>query len=119
MLIKYENDSRKVTKGQTFVAIAGHTVDGHDYIESAIANGAERLIISKPGDYQIPYELVDDTEKYLKEALVKDYSSNFNDLNFIGITGTNGKTTSCYLIYQMLKCLGEKSCLYGNDWFLL
>ncbi|MBQ4583303.1 MAG: UDP-N-acetylmuramoyl-L-alanyl-D-glutamate--2,6-diaminopimelate ligase [Bacilli bacterium] len=117
MLIKYENDSRKVTKGQTFVAIAGHTVDGHDYIESAIANGAERLIISKPGDYQIPYELVDDTEKYLKEALVKDYSSNFNDLNFIGITGTNGKTTSCYLIYQMLKCLGEKVAYMGTIGF--
>ena len=117
MLIKYETDSRKVTKGQTFVAIVGHTVDGHDYIESAITNGAERLIVSKPGDYSIPYELVNDTEEYLKNALVSEYSSNFNDLNFIGITGTNGKTTSCYLVYQMLKCLGEKVAYMGTIGF--
>ena len=117
MLIKYETDSRKVTKGQTFVAIVGHTVDGHDYIESAITNGAEKLIVSKPGDYSIPYKLVNDTEKYLKEALVKEYSPNFNDLNFIGVTGTNGKTTTCYLIYQMLKNLGEKVAYMGTIGF--
>ena len=43
-MIKYETDSRKVKKGQTFVAIKGYTVDGHDYIKSAIENGASEII---------------------------------------------------------------------------
>lgn len=117
MLIKYETDSRKVTKGQTFVAIKGHTVDGHDYINNAIANGAINLIVSKPGDYSIPYKIIDDTEKYLQEALVNEYSSYFQDINFIGITGTNGKTTSCYLIYQILRKLGHKVAYMGTIGF--
>ena len=50
-MFKYENDSRKVTKGQTFVAIKGLTVDGHDFIDKAIANGASEIICEKDLDY--------------------------------------------------------------------
>ena len=117
MHIKYETDSRKVKPGQIFVAIVGHTVDGHDYIKQAITNGASQLIVSKDGDYSVPYELVNDTEQYLNEALVKDYSHEFNDLDFIGITGTNGKTTTCYLTYQMLCKLGVKAAYMGTIGF--
>ena len=52
-MFKYENDSRKVTKGQTFVAIKGLTVDGHDYIDKAIANGASEIICEKDLDIVI------------------------------------------------------------------
>ena len=44
-MFKYESDSRKVTKGQTFVALKGMTVDGHDFIDSAIKNGASHIIL--------------------------------------------------------------------------
>ncbi len=117
MQIKYETDSRKIKKGQIFVAIVGHTVDGHDYIDNAIKNGASKLIVSKEGNYSIPYEVVPDTEKFLNEALVNEYSKEFADLNFIGVTGTNGKTTTCYLTYQMLNTLGEKVAYMGTIGF--
>ena len=117
MQLNYETDSRKIKKGQTFIALVGHTVDGHDYIEQAISNGATKLIVSKEGNYSIPYELVPDTEKYLNEVLVKEYSKDFENLDFIGITGTNGKTTTCYLIYQMLINFGVKAAYMGTIGF--
>ena len=117
MQLKYETDSRKVKEGQIFVALVGHTVDGHDYIDQAIANGASKLIVSKEGNYSIPYELVKDTEKYLNDALVSEYAKDFKDLDFIGVTGTNGKTTTCYLIYQMLSKLGVKVAYMGTIGF--
>ena len=54
-MFKYENDSRKVQKGQTFIAIKGLTVDGHDYIDKAISNGASEIICEKDLDIDIPY----------------------------------------------------------------
>ena len=117
MSIKYETDSRKVKPGQIFVAIVGHTVDGHDYIDQAIKNGASKLIVSKEGNYGISYEIVNDTEEYLTNALVKEYSKEFENMDFIGVTGTNGKTTTCYLIYQMLSKLGCSVAYMGTIGF--
>ena len=117
MQIRYETDSRKVKEGQIFVALVGHTVDGHNYIDEAIKNGASKLIVSKEGYYSIPYELVTDTEKYLNNVLVNEYSNLFDDIDFIGVTGTNGKTTTCYLIYQILNKLGAKTAYMGTIGF--
>ena len=63
-MFKYENDSRKVKPGQTFIAIKGLTVDGHNYIEKAIENGATHIICEKDLDIDIPYTKVDDSSKY-------------------------------------------------------
>ncbi len=116
-MIKYETDSRKVKKGQVFVAIKGHTVDGHDYIENAITNGAIKIIAEKKVKVEVPVEIVEDSEEYLKEALKKEYAETINKLRIIGITGTNGKTTSCYLTYQLLKELGVKVAYMGTIGF--
>ncbi len=113
-MIIYETDSKKVKKGQVFVAIKGYTVDGHDYIEEAIQNGASKIVGEKDLKLSIPYEKTENTEEYLKEHLVKEYSKEFKNLKIIGITGTNGKTTSCFLIYQMLKKLGKKVAYLGT-----
>ncbi len=114
-MIKYETNSKLVTEGQTFVAIKGNTVDGHDYIEEAIKNGAQKIICEKDINVSIPYEKVEDTKEFLKNALVKEYSKYINDnLKIIGVTGTNGKTTSCYLIYQMLNRLNVKCAYLGT-----
>ena len=113
-MFKYENDSRKVSKGQTFVAIKGLTVDGHDYIDKAIANGASEIICEKDLDIDIPYIKVKDTSKYLKETLSKEYKNVLDDLCLIGVTGTNGKTTSCYLMYQMLLNCGIDAAYIGT-----
>ncbi len=116
-MFKYECDSRKITKGQTFIAIKGLTVDGHDFIGKAIENGATKIICEHKIDYDIDYEIVPDTEKWLKETLKKEYGEYIDKLNLIGVTGTNGKTTSCYLTYQMLLMLGENTAYIGTIGF--
>ena len=70
-MFKYECDSRKVTEGQTFVAIKGLTVDGHDFIGSAIEKGAKKIICEHKIDFDIDYEIVPNTETWLKETLKK------------------------------------------------
>jgi len=116
-MIKYETDSRIVKPGQVFVAIPGYTVDGHDYIEMAIKNGASGLVVSKDVNYDLPTTKVDDTQNFLTETLVKEYSSEFSNMKFVGVTGTNGKTTTCYLIYQLLKSLNVKVAYLGTIGF--
>ena len=116
-MIKYETNSKLVQKGQIFVAIKGNTVDGHDYIEEAIKNGASKIISEKELNINVPYEKVNDTKEYLKKHLVDEYSDLINKLKIIGVTGTNGKTTSCYLMYQMLNNLGVNAAYLGTIGF--
>ncbi len=118
-MIKYETNSKLVQKGQIFIAIKGHTVDGHNYIKEAINNGAIKVICEKEIEEDIPHEIVKDTKIYLKDILVKEYSNEINKLKIIGVTGTNGKTTSCYLMYQMLQKLGKKAAYLGTLGFYL
>lgn len=113
-MIKYETNSKLIQKGQIFVAIKGHTVDGHDYINEAIKNGASKIICEKEINSSIPYEIVNDTNEYLKNVLVAEYSDEINKLKLIGVTGTNGKTTTCYLTYQMLQKLGKSVAYLGT-----
>ena len=82
-MFKYESDSRKVTKGQTFVALKGMTVDGHDFIDSAIKNGASHIICDKDIDVSVPYTKVENTDTYLREILNKEYGNDINKMNFI------------------------------------
>ncbi len=115
----YEVDSRKIKKGQIFVALKGNTVDGHDYIEDAINNGASKIIAEKHITSSIPLEVVENTEEYLKEKLKQEYADKINKLNIIAITGTNGKTTTAYLTYQFLNKLNEKTAYLGTIGFLI
>ncbi len=117
-MIKYETDSRKVNSGQTFVAIKGYTVDGHDYIESAIKNGASEIIAEKEVNASVPVTVVENSAKYFQKKLVEEYSDDFKNLKLVGITGTNGKTTSAYLTYQMLNKLGKKTAYMGTLGFM-
>lgn len=117
-MFKYETNSKLVKPGQTFVAIKGYTVDGHDFIESAIKNGATHIIAEKEVKCDVPVTVVENSAKYYQELLVKEYSDTFKDLKLIGITGTNGKTTSAYLTYQMLNLLGKKACYIGTIGFM-
>lgn len=117
--MKYAIDSRKVKPGQIFVAIKGHTVDGHDYISDAINHGAIKIIAEKNVSSSVPVEIVESTEEYLKKELKKEYADTINKLKIIGITGTNGKTTTAYLTYQFLNKLGNKTAYLGTIGFKL
>ncbi len=112
--MKYETNSKKIHEGQIFVAISGNTVDGHNYIMEAIKNGAKEIIAEKEVEASVPVKIVPDTEEYLKERLIEEYSENLKDLKLIGVTGTNGKTTTCYLVFQMLNKLGLKTAYIGT-----
>ncbi len=112
--MNYETDSRKIQPGQTFVAIKGHTVDGHDFIDSAIKNGASKVVAEKNVLCEVPVEVVSNTEEYLKHALKEECAKEFDDLHIIGITGTNGKTTTAYLLYQLLNQLENKTAYIGT-----
>ncbi|MFI3260374.1 MAG: UDP-N-acetylmuramoyl-L-alanyl-D-glutamate--2,6-diaminopimelate ligase [bacterium] len=113
-----KNNSKKVLEGDTFVAIKGHTVDGHNYIEDAIKRGAKK-IICEHGEYEVETVVVENSEKYITNYLVETYKDMLKEINFVGITGTNGKTTTCYLAYQMLNKLGVKTAYIGTIGFYL
>lgn len=113
-----QSDSRKVKDGDVFIALKGLSSDGHDYINRAILNGASKIIASKRDAYNFAnVEYVDDTNEYLNNILINSYLPLYKDINFIGITGTNGKTTTCYLIYQMLNELKSKTAYIGTMGF--
>ena len=117
-MFKYETNSRLIKPGQTFVAIKGYTVDGHDYIEDAIKNGATAVIAQKEVKCDVPVTVVENSAEYYQKLLVKEYKDEFKDLKLIGITGTNGKTTSAYLTYQMFLALGKKAAYIGTIGFM-
>lgn len=115
-MIKIKIDSRKCEKGDCYVAIRGNTVDGHDFVWDAIEHGARTVVVDHKLDLPVSvYQIVvDNTEKWLEDRLVHSYSNEINEMNLIGITGTNGKTTTAYLTYQLLNKLGEKTAYIGT-----
>lgn len=116
MEIDLKTDSRKVKPGDTFIAIRNVNRDGHDYIPMAIANGATKVIVEQ-GQYEVETEVVPDTRQYLKDYLYQNYYPEFKDMKLIGVTGTNGKTTIGYLIYQVLTMLGHPCAYMGTIGF--
>ena len=96
--LNIKDDSRKVKSGDTFVALK-KVNDGHDYILDAIKNGATKIIANQ-GSYDVETIIVKDTHKYLVDYLYDNYYDQIKDLKLIGMTGTNGKTTTCFLLYQ-------------------
>ena len=117
-MIKIKTDSRKIEPGDTFVAIKGLTVDGHDFIEKAISLGASK-IVCEHGSYSVETLVVPNTKEWLQKYLVTNYKEEVNKIKIIGMTGTNGKTTTCFLTYQMLLKLGKKAAYMGTIGFYM
>ena len=115
-MIELKTDSRKVNPGDTFIAIKNVNTDGHDFIESAIKNGASKIICEK-GSYSVETVVVPNTKEYLNNYLYENYYPKIKDMKLIGVTGTNGKTTICYLVYQLLTLLDKKCAYIGTIGF--
>lgn len=111
------SDSRKVKKGDIYIALRGTNSNGHNYIKEAIQNGANK-IIAEYGNYDVETLIVDDTRKYLNQYLKDNYYDVIKNLKIIGVTGTNGKTTTCYLLYQALNMLNLKCAYIGTLGFI-
>lgn len=114
--MKLKTDSRKVKKGDTFVALKTLNHDGHEYVDDAIKNGATTVVVDH-GLYGVDTLVVNDTKEYLIRSLKEQYYDSIKDLKLIGMTGTNGKTTTCFLIYQALCKLEKKAAYIGTIGF--
>jgi len=102
-------DSRKVTPASVFVAISGVQVDGHDFIETAIKNGATVIVCEKlPGVIiaGIAYLMVANTSIAVAIMAHQFYNEPANKIKLVGVTGTNGKTTVATLLFKLFKGLG-------------
>lgn len=118
-MINIKADSRKIKKGDIFIALRGFNSDGHDYIDKAIENGASKLIVMDEKDYPIEYEVVEDTRLYLENYLKENYGKYLEEMTIVGFTGTNGKTTSAFLLHDALNKLGIKAGYIGTVGFYL
>ena len=112
-----QNDSRKVKLGDTFIAIKGIKNDGHAYVMEAIKNGVSKVIV-EDGIYPNMIK-VDNTNIYLHNFVKEKYLPIVKNLKLIGITGTNGKTTTAYLTYQALNKLNIKCAYIGTIGFYI
>ena len=110
-------DSRKIKDNDLFIAVKGFNVDGHDYIKEAVEQGAAAVIIEKELSIYFPeitYIKVENTRKEMA-VLAKNFFANpLKNMDLIGITGTNGKTTTAYLIYNILRKNSFKTAMFGT-----
>ncbi|WP_459499766.1 UDP-N-acetylmuramoyl-L-alanyl-D-glutamate--2,6-diaminopimelate ligase [Bacillus sp. C1] len=109
-----EADSRKVTNGSLFVCMKGYTVDSHDFAKQAAAQGAAAIIAERPIDVDVPVVLVKNTYRSLAVLADCFYEQPTHKLHLIGITGTNGKTTTSHIMDEIMRAHGHKTGLIGT-----
>ncbi len=108
-------DSRKVTPGSLFVAVSGFAADGNRFIPMALEKGAVAVVTARKPETNVPYVLVESDRLALALLGCNFYGHPAKAMTMIGITGTNGKTSSTLLLKQVLEtCLGAKVGLIGT-----
>ena len=109
-------DSRQVKPGDLFVALSGYTVDGHRFIPQAMASGAAAVLCQVPPEEEgIPYVRVADSRRALAVTGANFFGHPADAMTMVGVTGTNGKTTTTYLLKAILEARGEKTGLIGTN----
>ena len=104
-----KTNSKEIKPGDMFVCIKGINYDRHDFINEAIENGCSCLVLKKEGNYKVPYIKVDNPNKELGIISKKFYDNPLDKIKLIGITGTDGKTTTASIIRNMI---GNNKCGY-------
>ena len=110
--VKY--DSRKIGEGDLFVALAGGYYDGHDFAHEAKERGAAALLIDRPLPVDLPQIVVPDTRAALAVVAAAYYEHPSHEIQVIGITGTDGKTTTSYLTEAILSQAGFRTGMIGT-----
>ncbi|NMB26740.1 MAG: UDP-N-acetylmuramoyl-L-alanyl-D-glutamate--2,6-diaminopimelate ligase [Tissierellia bacterium] len=112
-----EDDSRKVSRDNMFIAIEGFTVDGHDFIEEALERGANCIVVQKDvkmGKEGVTLIKVKDTIEALGMYSSRFYKEPSKSLDLIGVTGTNGKTSITYLVKSIFDAQNKKTGIIGT-----
>lgn len=116
-IVQVTMDSRQVETNYLFVALRGETSDGHKFIPSAIEKGATVIILEDEPETileNVSYVLTDNTAKVLGQICANFYNNPSQKLKLVGITGTNGKTTTTTLLYNLFQKLGYKTGLIST-----
>lgn len=108
------HDSRAIEPGDLFVAIPGRNVDGARFIADAIARGAVAVAVESELELDVPMLLVDDARLALGSLAAAVYGEPTEALRVVGVTGTNGKTTTTWMIDEALRALGFAPALLGT-----
>jgi UDP-N-acetylmuramoyl-L-alanyl-D-glutamate--2,6-diaminopimelate ligase len=107
-------DSRRVPAGSLFFCVPGYERDGHDFASSALAAGAAALVVERPLELGLPEILVDSSRAAMGPLAARFYGEPSSELRVIGVTGTNGKTTTAHLVRALLEASGEPCGLLGT-----
>lgn len=109
-----EMDSREVKTGSLFVCVKGYTVDGHDFAQKAVENGASAIVAERELDVSVPVTIVRNSQRALSVLSDAFYGQPTKQLQLIGITGTNGKTSTSHMVDEILKKAGKRTGLIGT-----
>jgi UDP-N-acetylmuramoyl-L-alanyl-D-glutamate--2,6-diaminopimelate ligase len=113
-IIDLAYDAGRVGPGTLFVCVPGHRVDGHDFASQAAAQGASALIVERPLDMPLPQLLVADSRQAMALAADAFFVHPTRELEVVGVTGTNGKTTTAFLLFAILAAAGRRPGLLGT-----
>ena len=107
-------DSRAVRPGTLFFCVPGFTSDGHDYAPTAVEHGAAALVVERPLHLGVPEVQVPDARAAMAPAAAAFHGDPTRALDVVGVTGTNGKTTTAFLVRALLEADGRQTGLLGT-----
>ena len=107
-------NSKKAKPGDLFICLTGEHVDGHEFAEEALRNGAVVLVVEKRLTVKAPQIVVESTSEVISKISNVFYSSPSKKVNVIGVTGTNGKTTVTHLIQKLYEAFNKNCALIGT-----
>jgi UDP-N-acetylmuramoyl-L-alanyl-D-glutamate--2,6-diaminopimelate ligase len=107
-------DTNAVTPGAAFFAVPGLRADGHDFAADAVERGAVALVVERPVEPEVPQLLVPSARAAMATAADLFFGEPTRELEVAGVTGTNGKTTTAYLLYAILDAGGRRPGLLGT-----
>jgi UDP-N-acetylmuramoyl-L-alanyl-D-glutamate--2,6-diaminopimelate ligase len=107
-------DAREAGPGSLYFCIRGSRADGHDFAPEAVANGAVALVVERPLELPVPQLVVEDARRAMPLAADEFFGRPTEQLEVAGVTGTNGKTTTAFLLYAILAAAGRRPGLLGT-----
>jgi UDP-N-acetylmuramoyl-L-alanyl-D-glutamate--2,6-diaminopimelate ligase len=107
-------DNRAVRPGTLFFCVPGFTRDGHDFAPDAVERGAAALVVTRPLELGVPEVRVGDVREAMAVAAARFYGDPTARLAVVGVTGTNGKTTTAFLVRSLLEAAGRQTGLLGT-----